>query len=86
MHRLQPDDQEVGTRAAAGFEASDHVGGLPVAWPRRGGKVSAMDWLGYLLTIGFVALLWFAAAAFGHDSRDARSWRSDAPDVTEQLR
>jgi len=45
-----------------------------------------MDWLGYLLSVGLVALLWFAAVKCGHDSRDARSRRSDAPDVTEQLR
>lgn len=48
--------------------------------------MSALGWLGYLLPIGLVALLWFAAVAFGHDSTDGRDWRSDAPDVTEQLR
>ncbi|MGH2658107.1 MAG: hypothetical protein ACRDHS_00240 [Actinomycetota bacterium] len=45
-----------------------------------------MDWLGYFLSVGLVAMLWLAAATRGHDSRDARSWRSDAPDVTERLR
>lgn len=48
--------------------------------------MTALGWLGYLLPIGLVALLWFAAVAFGHDSTDGRDWRSDAPDVTEQLR
>lgn len=45
-----------------------------------------MDSLAYLLTIGLVALVWLAGVAFGHDSTDGRDWRSDAPDVTEQLR
>lgn len=45
-----------------------------------------MDWLGYLLSVGLVAFLWLAAVTSGHDSRDARSWRSEAPDVTELLR
>ena len=80
-----PYEQEPGFRGAAGLGASDRVGGLPAAGPPRRGKVSALGWLGYLLAVGLVAL-WFAAVAFGHDSTDGRDWRSDAPDVTEQLR
>lgn len=79
-------EQGPGFQPAAGLGASDRVGGLPAAGPRRRGEVSAMDWLAYLLAIGLVALLWLAAVAFGHDSADGRDWRSDAPDVTEQLR
>jgi len=45
-----------------------------------------VDWIGYVLSFGLVALLWIAAVTSGHDSRDAPSWRSYAPDVTEQLR
>jgi hypothetical protein len=31
-----------------------------------------------LLVIGFIALIWVAAALAGRDSRDGRDWRSEA--------
>jgi hypothetical protein len=31
-----------------------------------------------LLVIGFIALMWVAAALAGRDSRDGRDWRSGA--------
>jgi hypothetical protein len=31
-----------------------------------------------LLVIGFIALLWVAAAVGGRDSRDGRDWRNGA--------
>lgn len=41
--------------------------------------MSDMAWLGYAATFCFVALVWYAAAQFGHDSRDGQDWERHPP-------
>ena len=36
----------------------------------------AAGWLGYAAALAFIALAWYGAVRFGHDSRDGPDWEA----------
>jgi len=38
-----------------------------------------VGWLGHAAALAFIALAWYRAVRFGHDSRDGRDWERHPP-------